>query len=228
VTDQPVGAPPSFNTASFTCPHCGVVAQQNWASMLDSSKRADSDIMRSNCTSCRRHSYWAWEQLVAPAVPLGPPPNTDLTGELLEMYTEAREIAGRSPRAAAALLRMLVEHLVMDLDTEGHEAERLSLKIIRLHEAGHIDDGTRDALMAVKVAGDDALHSGQIDPNAENQAAIVEILFEVVNHIVASTRTLHRKVAELRQAQDQARSEKGRRIAEQKRKTTSDQNEDAI
>lgn len=210
--------PPTFRASPFTCPHCGVLAQQSWAPMAAKNQPIDPDIERSKCRNCNRHAYWAWEQLVAPAVPFGPPPNDDLQGPLLDVYQEARDVAGRSPRAAAALLRLLVERLVHELDGVGHEGERLQVKVDRLRDDGKIDAGTYEAMLAVKIAGDGALHTGQIDTEAEDQGEVVVVLFGIVNHIVTSTRSLHREVEALRQAQRRASSEKGRRISEQKRK----------
>lgn len=207
---------PTFQGSPFTCPHCGVLATQSWT-RLSAGNQQDSNLFRSTCRNCKNPAYWAWEQLVAPAVPLGPPPNEDLSGDLLEVYMEAREIAGRSPRAAAALLRLLVEKLIHSLDSDGHEGERLDIRVTRLRETSRIDVGTYEALEAVKVAGDNAVHAGQIDPTAEDQAEVVVALFGIVNHIVTSTRSLHREVEEIRKAQAKARSEKGRRIAEQRR-----------
>lgn len=92
--------PPTFKASPFTCPRCGVHAQQSWNHVAVGQTR-DDDAKRSSGHSCGKHSYWVWGELLAPGVPLAPPPNEDLHGTLLEVYGEARGVAGRSPRAAA-------------------------------------------------------------------------------------------------------------------------------
>lgn len=44
-----------------------------------------------------------------------PMPHTDMSESVKEIYTEARDIAWKSPRAAAALLRLALEKLTEEL-----------------------------------------------------------------------------------------------------------------
>jgi hypothetical protein len=143
--------------------------------------------MRATCRSCGEHSYWVDEQLAWPRPQFGSPPSDDLQGELRDLYEEARDVAARSPRSAAALLRLLVERLVTELgETEGQLFERIG----RLAARGEITRRTVDALDAVRVAGNGAVHAGQIDPEGLDDHEAVLLLFSIVNTLIETAISL--------------------------------------
>ena len=53
------------------------------------------------CLHCKRPSLWLSESMIYPTSGQAPLPNEDLPGDIRNDYEEAREILGRSPRAAA-------------------------------------------------------------------------------------------------------------------------------
>jgi hypothetical protein len=186
-----------LRAAHFVCPHpdCGVDAQQNWRHMqVQADKKVDSDIMRATCQTCGQHSYWVGDLLAWPALRLGPPASSDFTDELLELYNEARAVATHSHRAAAGLLRLLIEKLISTLGAEGRT---MFERIGHLADRGDISRRTVDALDVVRVVGNNALHEGQIDPDDGDDQGSVLLLFAVVNSIMVDAVTLPRQAAEL-------------------------------
>jgi len=69
----------------------------------------------SHCFHCEKITVWDGKLLVYPdnssSVPL---PNGDLPAEVIEDYLEVRDIVSRSPRAAAAILRLALENLFIN------------------------------------------------------------------------------------------------------------------
>jgi hypothetical protein len=192
---QRTGELPHAKAAHFTCPHCAVDAQQNWEGAQippvgGANTHIDAAVLRSTCVLCEQRSYWIDGDMVWPEPKLGPPPSVDLAGEHHSLYEEARTVAPRSPRAAAALLRLLLEQLVFSLDTmEG----TFNDKVDRLAHEGVITRRVVDALDAVRVGGRHAVHGGQIDPSGGDDAGVVLMLFTIVNTIIESAVTLPRE-----------------------------------
>jgi hypothetical protein len=173
-----------------------VDAQQLWKNAAFGTL-ADEAIKRATCVLCSGSSYWVQEHLVWPSPHLGPAPNEDLHNEVLELYNEARAIAPRSPRAAAALLRLLVERLADEL---GADAGTLAERINQLATSGVITQRTIDALTAVRLTGNSAVHAGQIDPSCEDDVRVVLLLFTIVNSIAENALTLPRRTHALIEA----------------------------
>jgi hypothetical protein len=191
------GARPAVDAPHFVCPHCGVDAQQLWQDAdfpARGTGEVDKALKRAECRSCRGRSYWIDGSQVWPAPTLGAPPSPDLPPDLVALYDEARATAPISARAAAALLRFLVDRLLGSLGaTDGPLTDRIA----SLAAEGHLPAQVIEGLDAVRVQGDDALPPGQIDPAAEDDAGVVQLLCLLVNSIVDTTLTLRRHRAEL-------------------------------
>lgn len=104
-------------------------------------------------------------------------PNDDLPEAVIEDYQEASEILQRSPRGAAALLRLAIQKLVDEL-VEGRDD--LNTKIGTLVANG-LDSRIQKALDSVRVIGNEAVHPGQID--LKDSPEIAHQLFKLVNLI---------------------------------------------
>jgi hypothetical protein len=102
-----------------------------------------------------------------------------MSDEVRAVYEEARAVAGASPRAAAALLRVCVELVVNELvpgDT------KLFSKIGTLVEQG-LDRRIQQMLDSVRFYGNDGgAHPGEID--LKEQPQTVQMLMFCVNRIV--------------------------------------------
>ncbi len=191
------GVPPALDAPHFVCPHCGVDAQQTWQDAdfpARGTGEVDTALMRAQCVLCGGRSYWISGEMVWPHPTLGLPGPDDLPEDLRALYDEARAVAPISPRAGAALLRLLVDRLIASL---GAPDGTLSERISSLAAGGQLPTQVVEGLTAVRVHGPAALPPGEIDPDAEDDAGAVLLLWRLVDAIVDTTITLRRHRAEL-------------------------------
>ncbi|WP_419763192.1 DUF4145 domain-containing protein [Burkholderia cenocepacia] len=104
-------------------------------------------------------------------------------------YAEARTISVASPRAACALLRVAIERLCTALKAEG---DSINSQIGFLVKQG-LPVQIQQALDAVRVVGNNAVHPGKMDP--DDVAEISTTLFALVNLIVEDRITRPKMVA---------------------------------
>ena len=166
--------PPAFDATSFHCPHCNVFAHQHKSRFYDQT----FDYAYSQCEHCQNLAIWIEQKMVYPLTGNAPPPNRDMSKEIIEIYEEARQIMTLSPRASAGLLRLCIEKLMNVLgETEG----KLNTRIGNLVKKG-LPPEIQQALDIVRVTGNEELHMGQIDLN--DNSNIARSLFDIVNIIV--------------------------------------------
>jgi Domain of unknown function (DUF4145) len=116
--------------------------------------------------------------MVEPEATSFPPPNGDMPEEIASDYLEAAAIAERSPRGAAALLRLCIEKLCSHL---GFNKGSLDDRIGEMVAAG-LPNVTTDALDVVRVIGNNAVHPGKID--VEDSPDTAAALARLINIIV--------------------------------------------
>lgn len=133
----------------------------------------------SRCAHCRKAAMWHGEELVYPyGVKLGAEPLEGMPEEVAALYDEARDVSARSPRSAAALLRLALQVLLDELQPG---AGSINDKIGALVKSG-LDERVQQAMDALRVIGNNALHPGEIDVTEDD--SLVPGLFVVVNMIV--------------------------------------------
>lgn len=108
-------------------------------------------------------------------------PHLDLPSKCSDIYLEARNVSSDSPKAAAALLRLCVQLLLVEL---GGKGKNLDDDIAKLVTAG-LPAQVKDALDICRVVGNNAVHPGEIDLNDDPEMA--GQLFELINFIVRET-----------------------------------------
>ncbi len=118
--------------------------------------------------------------MVWPDVVDTPPPNPDLNEEITFDYREAASILNKSPRGAAALLRLCVQKLCVEL---GQQGKNLNTDIASLVQKG-LPPIVQQSLDAVRVIGNESVHPGQMDMTDDTDTA--RTLFSLVNVIAAS------------------------------------------
>jgi len=167
----------------FTCPYCNAIAKQNWwlrnfeNTFNININRSDHPIRVGKCDNCLQSTVWINDVLYYPDTSNAPPPNADMPPDVLKLYLEASAISSKSPRGAAALLRLSIQILCVDL---GEEGKNINTDIKSLVAKG-LPPIVQQSLDIVRVTGNDAVHPGQIavdDPETVGQ------LFELLNIIV--------------------------------------------
>lgn len=127
--------------------------------------------------NCKQHAVWMNGAMVYPVQSTAPLPNPDLPPEIATDYNEAREILQRSPRGAAALLRLAIQKLCIHV---GEAGKNLNNDIAQLVKKG-LRPPIQKALDVVRVIGNNAVHPGQID--LADDAPTAGTLFGLVNII---------------------------------------------
>jgi Domain of unknown function (DUF4145) len=226
---------PSLGLDSYSCPHCGALAQQFWQRVFingyergkkpelfnqydlnraaiakiddDGDKkrayafadRFDKNVLTYRqhkyavnciaemvnmamalCHSCGGFSIWVDGSLVYPESDASFIPQADMPSDVKVDFEEAAAIFQKSPRGAAALLRLAIQKLMPHLDEKGKD---LNVDIGKLVAKG-LDPIIQQALDVVRVIGNNAVHPGKIDLN--DNPEIASKLFGLVNIIVTT------------------------------------------
>ena len=175
--------PPDIRLPAFTCPHCGAYAQQRRYSVVamdlsGSNQYQHSDPLASaRCEHCKEYTLWLDGRMVHPHRGDAPPPNPAMPDEVKALYEEAASVAGASPRAAAALLRLAVQLLCIEL---GGKGKNINADIGLLVEQG-LPKTVKKSLDILRVTGSHAVHPGTIDVDDPKVAGA---LFRLMNVIV--------------------------------------------
>lgn len=190
---------PKINERNFHCPHCNVLSFQNWRRVfLDTEMQASSyntkrhdDLLIAICQNCNKKTIWKDERMIYPEILTSPLPSEDMPNSVEEIYTEARNVANDSARAAAALLRVSLEILTGEL---GAKKTKLFDRIGELKVKG-LPEKVINSLDTVRIyANEGGSHAGEIDLSGEDGPEIVESLFKLVNFIVEKTITEPKEV----------------------------------
>lgn len=105
------------------------------------------------------------------------PPNQDLDKGIQDDYMEAAGILQKSPRGAAALLRLAIQKLCTQLGETGKD---INEDIKNLVVKG-LPVKVQQSLDAVRVIGNEAVHPGQLDLKDDSKTAAS--LFKLLNFI---------------------------------------------
>lgn len=107
-------------------------------------------------------------------------------------YEEARSILPRSPRGAAALLRLVIQKLLPHL---GAKKAAINDAIGELVSAGKIKTQIQQALDTVRVIGNEGVHPGEMDLRDDRETALA--IFRIVNLIVETEITEQKRLEAL-------------------------------
>jgi hypothetical protein len=171
--------PPAFQAKEFHCALCGVFASQIWCETYVSyGRQLIMDIKACHCSHCDKWSYWHAGNLVVPSDSPAEPPHPDLPKDCAFDYCEARDIFSKSPRAAAALLRLCIQKLMAHL---GEKGSNINDDIGSLVAKG-LPKTVQRSLDYCRVVGNNAVHPGAID--LKDSPEIAQQLFGMINFIV--------------------------------------------
>ncbi len=194
--------PPLHATGEFHCPHCGVYAKQRWSHLsavsdIYTEKNSYHQVTkRSNilgltttsghlaeewtvsiCEHCDGMVVWSQSSIVYPKKIQVEQPNSDLNDDIQNDYLEAANVFNDSPRASAALLRLALQKLCVQL---GEPGKNINDDIGSLVKKG-LNPTIQKSLDALRITGNNAVHPGEI--NLEEEPERVLKLFELINFI---------------------------------------------
>lgn len=155
------------------------------------SKQRLMNLNISQCYNCKEITVWVHDQIVYPSTKVEILPNQDLPPHIKRLFEEAREIVGLSPKGAAALLRLSIQHLCKKLGASGKDIDQ---NIGSLVSKG-LNPIVQKALDVVRVVGNEAVHPGKIDLDDNRDTALQ--LFNLVNLIADQMITHPKQVKEL-------------------------------
>lgn len=203
--------PPGYGVRAFNCPYCRAFSNMEWRALLrplvlgvhqqqNSSHMVQGiycgTISEATCVHCMERSYWVktsngrWD-MVWPDSSEAPLPHDELPEDLRQDYLEARSVVAKSPRAAAALLRLTVQKLCKSL---GESGENINADIGALVDKG-LPVQVQRSLDAVRVIGNNAIHPGEMSVDDVTKVALT--LFDIVNFIVDDRIAKPRRLAEI-------------------------------
>ena len=190
--------PPSHDAKAFHCPHCGAYAHQKWCKAAEmrtgpplSYGEAIKGVSMSICSNCKKYAVWVDNIIVYPRSSAASLPVEDMPDDVREDFLEARKIVDESPRAAAALLRLALQKLMVHL---GEKGKNINDDIASLVEKG-LPEKIRKALDTVRVIGNNAVHPGKVDLRDDKDTAL--LLFDTLNIVVEVMITQSRKINEI-------------------------------
>jgi hypothetical protein len=129
--------------------------------------------------------------MIYPTGGAAPLPNPDMPTDVRQDYEEARSILSISPRGSAALLRLAVQRLCKHL---GQPGENINADIAALVKQG-LPVTLQKALDSLRVAGNNAVHPGQLD--IYDTPEVATRLFGLLNIIVDNQITQPKAIGEL-------------------------------
>lgn len=187
---------PTFNQKSFCCPHCKIVAAQEWDQALYYNPGYNDSLpvkglMVCECAHCKNYSFWYHKEMVYPSKSLAPAPHPDMPLDIIDDYNEASDILNKSPRGAAALLRLALQKLMKSL---GESGKHIDSDIKSLVQKG-LPVQIQQALDILRVIGNESVHPGSIDMKDNHEIAIK--LFELINFIIQNQITQPKEIDNL-------------------------------
>lgn len=178
---------------SFTCPHCGAIAKQDWwmrhwNGNYYNGNKENNQLRVGSCQHCHKTTLWVEDKMYYPDTGNAPFPNPEMPESVSKLYIEAASISSKSPRGAAALLRLSIQVLCQEL---GEPGKNINTEVGNLVKKG-LPVIVQQSLDIVRVTGNDAVHPGQIDTD---NPETVKQLFDLVNIIVEYMIALPKKVS---------------------------------
>jgi hypothetical protein len=183
---------PRRDSETFRCPFCRAYARQHWRSFVVGYESKGSDgegawrglgqevegLALSFCDDCRQPMVWWGDEAIWPPQTSAPRPSDYMPDAVRAEFEEARQVFDRSPRSAVALLRLSLRSLCRHLGQSGRSIDE---DIGALVSRG-LPVTVREALEAVRMAGDEAVEPGKLDLHDDRDAARAG--FDLVNLVV--------------------------------------------
>lgn len=201
--------PPVFYKRNFNCPHCNTYSHVRWESISEDLALSKYLFIKSyiyqheimgvfSCIQdcCKKRSYWlgykgpyqlddeGYEEqgiMVWPNLSTAEQAHEDMPSDIKKDYEEARQVAGISPRAAVALLRLALQKLLIEL---GGTTGKIDGDIGALVASGILSKRLEKMSDILRVAGNNSVHPDKIGLNLDGNPELVSVLFRLINTIV--------------------------------------------
>ncbi|MGF6727558.1 hypothetical protein P3T43_006950 [Paraburkholderia sp. GAS41] len=142
----------------------------------------------SKCFNCHELAIWLHREMLHPSNGPSVLPNGDLNDDIKRDFNEARSILNLSPRGAAALLRLAVQKLCVQL---GETGRNIDTDIASLVKKG-LNPKVQQALDIVRVIGNECVHPGELDMRDDAETATQLLL--LLNLVAEQMITLPREI----------------------------------
>jgi len=199
--------PPIHASAQFHCAHCGVFAKQRWShlnaggdmyigqyhssnikDLTATSRQLAEEWTSSFCEHCSGMVIWFSGNIIFPKKIIVEHPNADLNEEIQVDYLEAAKVLSDSPRSSAAILRLALQKLCIQL---GQKGENINDDIGSLVKKG-LNPTIQKSLDALRITGNNAVHPGALDLTEETERVLK--LFNLINFIADKMITEPREI----------------------------------
>jgi hypothetical protein len=186
---------PEFKLEAFHCPLCGTYAHMIWANLLNGNEI--SLYYEAKCSKCKNPSLWRVTkykslemggfrqradekaELIYPDNGVAALPEEDMPEDVRTDYIEAARIFSRSPRGAAALLRLGLQKLCKHL---GQEGKNINTDIRNLASQNIVPPMVVKVADTVRITGNNAVHPGEMSD--EDFDYVAGKMFDLLNFIV--------------------------------------------
>lgn len=182
---------PEFRLEAFHCPLCGTYAHMEW-SMLHANN-GYTMYYEAQCSCCKNPNLWRVTEykngqfgrndksaeLIYPDNGVAALPEQDMPEDVKKDYVEAARIFSKSPRGAAALLRLGLQKLCKHL---GQEGENINTDIRALAAKNILPPLVVKVADTVRITGNNAVHPGEMSD--EDFDHVASKMFELLNFIV--------------------------------------------
>ncbi|WP_019420175.1 DUF4145 domain-containing protein [Paenibacillus sp. OSY-SE] len=187
--------PPKHMAPAFHCPHCNVYSQQEWSGPkiigVTYASENVNELKKCCCKHCHKVSYWYGSKMIYPLATNAPMPHPDMPESLIDDFNEARNIVNQSPRGAAALLRLCLQKLMVELGESGKDINGDIGSLVRKG----LPEEVQQALDIVRVIGNESVHPGTLDLRDDQETTVQ--LFELINFIIEERISRKKRISDL-------------------------------
>ncbi|MFC4859698.1 DUF4145 domain-containing protein [Pseudomonas sp. MAHUQ-62] len=195
---------PEISKSSFHCPMCGTYAHMRWFHF--GRNHAVRPYTEAECSHCEQSSLWRIQEyneengrlnpskgvMLFPDTGSAPNPEPDMPSDVREDYLEAASIFYKSPRGAAALLRLGLQKLCKHL---GKSGENINSDIRDLSKENILPPMVIKVADTVRITGNNAVHPGEMSDKDFDYVA--SKLFDLLNFIVRKAITEPKELDDL-------------------------------
>lgn len=187
---------PNLNSTAFNCPHCHAYSQMRKniiEGYIGPGKYGNTGFATTGCTRCNEFACWYINThtsdpegniyynatLIYPDSSCAESPSNDMPPDVRLDYLEAARIRQKSPRGAAALLRLALQKLCKHL---GEPGEHINTDIRSLSAKKKVSQEVIHMADVLRITGNCSAHPGEMSD--EDIDEVSDGLFELINFII--------------------------------------------